>query len=348
MANKGMKLDKRSERLTDRSIRALKPRDRAYLVPDGRGLYLKINPGGGRSWLLRYQTAGRVHDMGLGSYPERTLADARQKALAARRARQDGNDPLAARKIEAAKTITFRAAAERYIDTHRATWKNAVHATQWPRTLTAYVYPVFGDLPVASIDTGLVLRVLQPVWSTKSETAARVRQRIEAVLDYAKALGYRSGENPAAWKGNLALTLPHAAKAKAAARRETGRGEHHPALPYADLPTFMAELRAREGLAARALEFVILTAARTSEVLGATWAEIDLEARLWTIPAERMKGRTGAQSAHQRARGGNPGGSPGRSNRPRVPAEQYGALDAPPAHGPAYPRDGSRLSKHVC
>jgi integrase len=286
-----------TDRLTDRVIRALKPRPKAYLVPDGRGLYLKVQPGGARSWLLRYQLGGKVHDLGLGPYPEVALAMAREKALAARRQKVDGLDPLAkrraereAKRIAEARSITFRAVAERYIAAHEAGWKNRVHARQWPSTLQTYAYPEVGDLPVSAVNTGMIVRILEPIWASKAETASRVRQRIEAVLDYAKALGYRAGENPAAWKGNLAHTLPAMQKAKAAVRRETGRGEHHAAMPYNELPAFVAALRGRDGLAARCLEFVIVTAARTGEAIGATWSEIDEEARLWVVPAERMKG----------------------------------------------------------
>jgi integrase len=277
-----------TDRLTDRAIKALKPKDRAYLVPDGRGLYLKVQPGGARSWLLRYQIASKVHDLGLGSYPEIGLADARGRALAARRVKADGRDPVAARRaereakrIEEARSITFRDCAEKYIAAHEAGWRNAKHRAQWRSTLSAYAYTALGALPVGAIDTGLVVRVLQPIWTTKPETAGRVRGRIEAVLDYAKAIGFRSGENPAAWKGNLAHALP--------ARHKVRQVEHHASLPYAELPAFMAELRERPGRAARCLEWVILTACRTAEAIGATWPEIDEEARLWCIPGARMK-----------------------------------------------------------
>jgi integrase len=278
-----------TDRLTVRTITALKPKDRAYLVPDGRGLYLKVQPGGARSWLLRYQIGGKVHDLGLGSYPEIGLADARGRALAERRVKAEGRDPLAARRaeraakrIEDARSITFRACAEKYIASHEAGWRNPKHARQWPATLSAYAYPELGDLPVAAIDTGMIVRVLQSIWATKPETAGRVRGRIEAILDYAKAIGYRSGENPAAWKGNLAHALPKRSKVAAVA--------HHASLPYAKLPAFMRDLRARDGLAARCLEWLILTACRTGEAIGARWQEIDEKARLWVIPAARMKG----------------------------------------------------------
>jgi integrase len=226
--------------------------------------------------------------MGLGTYPEIGLAEARRRALEARRQKADGIDPLAARRaereakrIEQARSITFRDCAERYIAVHEAGWRNGKHRQQWGSTLATYAYPELGSLPVSAIDTALVVRVLQPIWTTKPETAGRVRGRIEAILDYAKAIGFRTGENPAAWKGNLAHALP--------ARQKVRKVEHHASLPYAELPAFMADLRARDGLAARCLEFVILTACRTGEAIGATWQEIDEEARLWCIPAERMK-----------------------------------------------------------
>jgi integrase len=281
-------INKHPDQLTDRGVKAQKPRAKVYLVPDGRGLYLKVQPGGSKSWLLRYQRTKKVHDMGLGSYPEVPLAEARQNALWQRRALIDGIDPLAAKRredeaarIEAAGSITFRDCAERYIAAHEAGWRNAKHRAQWGSTLSTYAYPELGDLPVGAIDTGLVVRVLQPIWQAKPETAGRVRGRIEAILDYAKAIGFRSGENPAAWKGNLAHALP--------ARHRVRQVEHHASLPYAELPAFMVELRARPGRAARCLEFVILTACRTAEAIGATWEEIDEEARLWRIPGGRMK-----------------------------------------------------------
>jgi integrase len=285
-----------TDRLTDRTIRTLRPRDRAYLVPDGRGLYIKVQPGGGRSWLLRYQLRGKVHDLGLGSYPEIGLADARQRALAQRRLKADGVDPLAqrradrgAKRTEEAKSMTFRLAAERYIAAHENTWRSPKSLAAWRGTLEAYAFPEIGDLLVAAVETGMVVRVLQPIWTAKPETASRVRGRIEAILDYAKALGYRTGENPAAWRGNLAHALPKPSKAKSAPRQLAGRGEHHASLSYPELPAFLADLRQRGGLAARCLEWTILAACRTGEAIGATWQEIDEEARLWCIPGARMK-----------------------------------------------------------
>jgi integrase len=258
----------------------------------GGGLYLQVMPKGGKTWIYRYQIAGRRRDMGLGSASDPatklSLADAREKALAARKLVKAGIDPIEARtakaiedKVETAKATTFREATTAYIDAHKAAWRNAKHAAQWTATLTTYAHIVFGDLPVSAIDTGLVMRALQPIWATKPETASRVRGRIESILDWATVHGFRHGENPARWKGHLQALLP--------AKSKVAKVEHHAALPYGEIPDFMAALRVADGMAARALRFAILTAGRTGEVLGATWAEIDLEGRLWAIPSERMK-----------------------------------------------------------
>jgi integrase len=266
--------------LSARTVSALRKPGR-YV--DGMGLQLRIDPKGNKSWIFRHQHNGRRHDLGLGSWPEVTLAEARNKALTARRQILDGDDPIVARRANRARSaaITFQECAERYIAAHSAGWRSPIHAKQWPSTLTAYVYPVFGALPVQDIDVGLVLRAIEPIWTTKPETAGRVRGRIEAVLDWAKAREYRQGENPARWRGHLDHLLP--------ARGKVRKVEHHAALPYPELPAFMAELRRRGGVAARAMEFAILTVARTGEVIGATWSDIDREARVWTIPASRMK-----------------------------------------------------------
>lgn len=251
------------------------------------GLLLQVTEGG-RSWVFRYQVAGKRRNMGLGSFDDLGLAEARERAAAARRLVLDGRDPIDVRRAEraesairAAKAMTFRQCAEAYIAAHRAGWKNPKHAAQWPSTLETYVFPIFGKLPVAAIDVGLVMQAVEPIWTAKPETAGRVRGRIESVLDWATARGYRDGENPARWRGHLDNLLP--------ARAKVQRVEHHAALPYGDVGAFMAELRAQPGTAARALEFAILTAARTGEVIGARWDEINIAERLWTIPAERMK-----------------------------------------------------------
>lgn len=258
------------------------------LYADGLGLYLQVAEGGTKSWLFRFMKDGRARKMGLGSVHTVTLAMAREKATEARRRLLDDVDPIEERKearqavrLEAAKSLTFKECAERYIAAHSAGWKNVKHAAQWSATLETYAYPHFGNLPVASIDVGLVLKAIEPIWNTKTETASRVRGRIESVLDWAAARKYRSGENPARWRGHLDHLLP--------ARRDVSKVKHHPALPYAEVGGFISTIREIEGVASRALEFAILTAARTNEVVKARWPEVDVEARMWTIPAERMK-----------------------------------------------------------
>lgn len=226
--------------------------------------------------------------MGLGPFPDVSLAEARRRATEHRNARRDGMDPLHAKaakraslRLAIAKGRTFRECATEFIEKNRAGWRNAKHRQQWENTLATYVYPIIGDLPVSAIDTGLVVQVLDPIWTEKPETASRVRGRIEAVLDAATVRGFRQGPNPAQWKGTLAHILP--------ARSRVRKVEHHAALPFNQMPAFLTALRARPGMAARALEFVALTAARTGEVLGARWGEIDLAAKVWTVRAERMK-----------------------------------------------------------
>jgi integrase len=255
---------------------------------DGGGLYLLVGPSGAKSWAFRFREAGRLREMGLGPLHTIGLAEARQRAQDCRKVRLDGRDPIEMRRaermgarLEAAKAMTFRDCAERFVASHKAGWRNPKHAAQWPSTLGTYVYPVFGSLPVQAIDVGLVLRALEQIWTTKPETAGRVRGRIESVLDWATARGYRQGENPARWRGHLENLLPKKSKVR--------RVKHHAALPYAEIATFIAELRRQEGVAARALEFAILTAARTGEVIGARWDEINFVERLWTVPGERMK-----------------------------------------------------------
>ena len=244
-----------------------------------RGLYLVVAPTGARSWALRYQRHGRRRDMGLGPYPAVGIALARERALAARRTLALGDDPLAARARE--RGLTFKAAAEALIKAKRPGWRNAKHAAQWSTTLAGYAYPTLGERDVRRIETSDVLAVLRPIWACKPETASRVRQRIEAVLDYATAIGARPGDNPARWRGHLDHLLPRPNKMRPV--------RHHVALDWRDAPAFMAELRQREGVAAKALAFAILTAARSGEVRGATWAEIDDDAALWIVPAGRMK-----------------------------------------------------------
>jgi integrase len=260
---------------------------RPGLYGDGGGLYLQIAVGGTKSWVLRFMRSGRARKMGLGPVDIVSLADARERGRAARRQLLDGIDPIEARheqraqqRLEEARGVTFKQCAERYIAAHEAGWRNPKHRTQWRSTLATYAYPVCGDLSVAAIDTALVLKAVEPIWTEKPETAGRVRGRIESVLDWAKARGYRSGDNPARWRGHLDHLLPKRSKVQ--------RVEHYPAMAYADIPHFMADLRKRESTSARALEFLVLNAARTGAVIGATWDEIDTKEKVWTVPASRI------------------------------------------------------------
>ena len=246
---------------------------------DGRGLFLFVKATGSRSWVLRYQVQGRRRDLGLGAYPEVSLAIARQRAMEARRLIAEGDDPIA--KRQQCKPKTFKAAALDLIESKRPGWKNAKHAAQWTATLEAYAFPKLGQLQVPKIETADVIAVLTPIWVEKPETASRVRQRIEAVIDYSTALGLRTGDNPARWRGHLDHLLPKPAKVRSV--------RHHPALPHTQIAEFFSDLSGRIGVAARALSFTILTAARSGETRGMTWGEVDLDARTWTIPAERMK-----------------------------------------------------------
>ncbi|MFM0726590.1 integrase arm-type DNA-binding domain-containing protein [Paraburkholderia strydomiana] len=251
---------------------------------DGGGLYLQISPSGSKSWIFRYARNKKSHEIGLGAYLNVPLEAARDKADGMRRALGNGDDPLAMRQSERAKIaakMTFTECATAYIDAHKPGWKNVKHAEQWTNTLTTYAAPFIGKKDVANVDTHDVVRVLEPIWTTKNETASRVRGRMEKVLAWATTRGLRSGENPARWKGHLdtLLAKPSAVQAD----------EHHPALPYPQISSFAAALRSIDGIAARALEFAILTAARTQEIIGAQWSEIDMDSKLWTIPAERMK-----------------------------------------------------------
>ena len=247
---------------------------------DGRGLRLVVRKGGARSWILRYQLDKRRRDMGLGRYPETTLAMARERAMQVRREIDaDRIDPLVERRRR--KPLTFKAAAAAMMEAKREGWRNAKHRQQWTNTLASYVYPFLGELDVKAVRTQDVLEVLRPIWTAKAETASRVRQRIEAVLDYATAMGARAGDNPARWKGNLDHLLPATAKVK--------RVEHHAALDWRDAYAFMVELGRRDGDAARALAFAIHTAARSGEVRGMRWAEVDDKDSVWTVPGDRMK-----------------------------------------------------------
>jgi integrase len=252
---------------------------------DGEGLYLRVATAG-KSWLYRFKLHGKANWMGLGSLDDYPLAEAREKARECRKLVAEGISPIEARRMakEAAKEAngqTFQAIAERYIKAHEAEWRNAKHAAQWTATLVAYAYPALKEKPVHVIGVSDVLEVLEPIWTAKPETASRVRGRIEAVLDYAAARKLRSTENPARWRGNLDHLLPK--------RTKVAKVQHHAAVPYADLPGLYAKLTESNGRAALCLRFAIVTAARSGEARGATWAEIDLEAATWTVPGERMK-----------------------------------------------------------
>lgn len=263
------------------------------LYLDGAGLYLQISGNGkdrvNKSWLFRFKFKGRQRDMGLGSFQLVGLAEARDKSKAARRQLLDGIDPIEARnaarveqQLEEAKAVLFEDCGDRYVAAHKAGWKNQKHIDQWTSTLKTYVYPVIGALPVQKVETAQVMDVIEPIWTTKNETAVRIRGRIEAILGWAKVRGYRQGENPARWRDHLDKLLPKPSKVR--------KKKHHPALPYDEMATFMAKLRRQDGVAARALEFTILTAARTTETLESDWTEIEDKDLAWMVPEGRMKG----------------------------------------------------------
>jgi integrase len=245
---------------------------------DGGGLYLNVTETGAKSWLFMFKAAGRRREMGLGSARDISLAKARELAAEARQHRVAGRDPLAMRAKPT--TMTFGEAAEALVESMSPSWRNAKHRAQWSMTLRVYCAPI-ASLAVADVATDDVLRVLKSLWLAKAETASRLRGRMERVLDFAKARGMRSGENPARWRGHLDALLPK--------RQKLTRG-HHKAMPFHDVPGFVVKLRQMDGIAPMALEFTILTAARSGEVLGACWPEIDLEGKIWTVPPHRMKG----------------------------------------------------------
>ncbi|MGK7870982.1 tyrosine-type recombinase/integrase [Falsiroseomonas sp. E2-1-a20] len=254
---------------------------------DGDGLWLQVRDASQRSWLFRYTRHGRARQMGLGAYPDVSLADARGEAAAIRKTLRQGLDPLEKRRAEkaaeaSASRFTFKEVAERFHAAHQAAWRSEKHRVQWVTQMEAYVYPVFGDVAVDRVGTAEVLKALEPVWHEKSMTATVLRGRLEAVLDFAKAREWRAGENPARWRGHLAKLLPR--------RSRIAKIKHHPALPWSEVAAFVERLKASPDLAARALELLILTAVRTQEATAARWSEIDLANRVWTIPAERMKG----------------------------------------------------------
>ena len=252
------------------------------------GLYLHVNARGARSWILRVVVGDKRRDMGLGGYPDIGVADARQKAREARLKIEQGVDPILLRKQAKSELMalqatdkTFEQAAGEYIKIHADSWSNDKHRKQWESTLAAYAFPVVGKLSLRHIRQEHILKILEPIWTTKTETATRVRGRMESILDWAKVKGLRSGENPAAWKGHLDHMLPAPTRLK--------KIEHLTAVPVREMPGFMVKLRQAAGIAAQALEFLILTAARSGEVRGITWEEVSLDDALWIVPAERMK-----------------------------------------------------------
>jgi integrase len=276
---------RKSNRLSAVEVRGINQKG---MYHDGGGLYLQVSTGEAKSWIYRFMLDGRAREMGLGPINTISLAEARKRAAECRKMRLDGIDPIEARRaqrgqrrLEAAKAMTFDKCAAAYIEAHNARWKNGKQGEQWRSSLRNYASPVFGSLPVQAIDLTLVMKALEPLWKTKTETASRLRGRIEAVLDWATVRGYRRGENPARWRGHLDKLLPPRAKIQ--------KVEHYAALPYAEIGDFVELLRGHDGIAARALEFLILTAARTGEIIGVQWGEIDLNEKVWVIPGERMK-----------------------------------------------------------
>jgi integrase len=278
-------MTKKINRLSAVKVAGTKPRG---MYADGGGLYLQVSGNGSRSWIFRFKANGRTRDMGLGSLATVSLAKARELAAGCRQLRLKGIDPIEARRTElveaqlaSARSMTFDQCRDAFIDAHKSAWRNAKHKAQWTNSLATYASPVFGSLPIQSVDVALVMKALEPIWGSKPETASRVRGRVERVLDWAKVRGFRQGENPARWRGHLDALLP--------ARGKVRQVRHHAALPYNEIGAFMAELRKREGIAARALEFTILTAARTGEVLGARWEEMNIQDKVWVVPPSRMK-----------------------------------------------------------
>jgi integrase len=262
------------------------------LYCDGGGLYLQVAPSGNKSWIFRYHSplTQKLRDMGLGPLHSVGLSDARDKAAEKRSLILSGLDAIQVREeenrkraVEAAKTVTFSQCAASYVEAHRPGWRNEKHGDQWENTIRTYCEPVIGALPVQDVDTGLVLKILEPIWASKSETASRLRGRMESILDWAKVRGHRSGENPARWRGHLNQLLPVLAK--------KDRVTHHEAMPFPEVAAFVSRLRVLSGVSARCLEFTILTAARTNEAIKATLEEFDLENATWTIPASRMKAK---------------------------------------------------------
>ncbi|MEL7968536.1 integrase arm-type DNA-binding domain-containing protein [Vreelandella neptunia] len=269
------------------AIHKLSPRKVATAEPgkheDGGGLRLVVSEGGAKKWVLRFTLKSKRREMGLGSFPDTGLAEARRKAENYRKLAKEGTDPIHARELETQQqsTPTFTNCAARYIQSHRRSWRNAKHARQWVSTLKTYARPVIGEMPVDEIDTHQILNILSPIWVTKTETAKRVQGRIENVLDFASAHKYRDEANPARWRGHLDKLLPKPSKVQ--------KVTHHPAMPYEQVAAFMGVIQDYNSMSSKALQLLILTATRTSEILNAEWHEIDLVNATWTIPAKRMK-----------------------------------------------------------
>jgi integrase len=275
-------MPKKAKELTAYQVGRLEPG--MHAAGGATGLYLRVSDTGARNWILRATVGNRRRDMGLGGWPDVPLAEARERARAARRKIERGHDPIEERKTARRALVavpTFKWCAEQTIAAKRPEWKNAKHADQWASTLETYAFPTVGKLPVDMVQLSHVVGVLSPLWEAKTETASRLRMRMEAVLAWATASGYRTGDNPARWRGNLDAVMAKPGK--------LAKVRHHAAVPVDEIHGFVAALRKREGMAARALEFAILTAARSGEVRGATWGEIDTDGAVWTIPAERMK-----------------------------------------------------------
>lgn len=252
------------------------------------GLHLIVKDTGARSWILRATVGSKRRDIGMGGFPDVTLAQAREKAREAREAIRAGSDLILLRRearsaliAAQAAAVTFDEAANSYIKSHEAGWRNVKHAAQWRATLKEYASPVIGNMLVADVKTSHIVKVLEPIWRTKTETASRLRGRIEQILDWSRVRGYRSGENPARWRGHLDKLLPATSK--------VAKQGNHPALDWREVGAFWSALAGIEGIGAAALRFAILTAARSGEVRGATWKEIDLQAGIWTVPAARTK-----------------------------------------------------------
>lgn len=272
------------------SAAAIKNARKDGLYADGNGLYLQVSKTGTKSWSFRFTLNGKARQMGLGPLNELGLKDARDEAIGCRALLRDGIDPIedrearrSAAQAETAKVQTFKYCAREYIRGQSSAWKNVKHGKQWTRTLETYVYPTIGALPVDKVDTPLIVQILTPIWHTKTETASRVRGRIESILDWAAVSGFRQGENPARWRGHLDKMFPKRSRVKPV--------KHYPSLPYPEMPKFMEALTTEEGHTITAFTFAVLTASRTGEVIGARWDEFDLQRKIWTIPAERMKAK---------------------------------------------------------